>query len=83
MSEETEEAEKPVPRATTITWAKMVGYDRAKRGWGETGLDCGQCIHFDPKRGNKALGRNIGGCNLHSFIPYTSNNNICDMIEKK
>ena len=83
MTEEVEEAEKPVPRATTITWAKMVGYDRAKRGWGDQGLDCGHCIHFDLKKGNKALGRNIGGCNLHSFIPYTTNNNICDMIEKK
>ena len=78
-----DEAEKPVPRATTITWANMVGCDRAKRGWGAPRLDCGLCIHFDPKKGNKALGNNIGGCNLHSFIPYTTNNNVCDMIEKK
>ena len=69
----------------------MVGYDRAKRdpvglaksGYVSDGDDCGKCIHFDRKGGNKTLGPNIGGCNLHSFIPYTSTNNVCDTIEKK
>ena len=57
----------------------MVGYDRAMR----YGKNCGSCVHFDNRGHSKdRLKSELGGCKLHSFIPYTSVQNICEEHEQ-